>query len=107
MFDTLANVEPNAPKIVVLFSDGMYDLVEAASVNDQVSQLVASSVHIFSVGTSNQNNFANLKFIASNSGTINLIDLDDLSSIFLKINEITKKYCGANVFRFIENYVED
>ena len=97
VFDPINTQQPNAPKITVLFSDGLFE----DDVEQGVAELRGDNVELFALSTSSQANYDNLMRV---SGQANLIEFDE---IFNRINAISVKKCNANVFRFIENYVED
>ena len=97
VFDPIHSQEPNAPKIVALFSDGLFE----DDVQQGVAELRGDLVELFALSTSSKTNYTNLMRVSSQA---NLIEFDE---IFNRINAISINKCNANVFRFVENYVED
>lgn len=98
--------DPVAPRIVIIFTDGLIPPNERMDFKIQVNALKASNVQVFAVGITNQINLENLKLMASNPSESHVLLIDDYQLIFEKINDKIVNLCNKNAFRFIQNYQE-
>ena len=100
LFDQTANEQSNAPKIVILISDGLFN--DLAAIDTYVAALRADNVDLFTIReASHQVNYDNLKKVSTEQ---NLIHFSDL---FKRVNQVSIAKCNANVFRYVQNYIEN
>jgi hypothetical protein len=98
--------DPFAPKIALIFTDGLFTQGGNYDIFDQISTLKAKGVEVFVMNISNQINFENSKLLVSDPIDEHLLHLDEYERIYKIVNEKTVKTCDANAFKFIINYDE-
>ena len=100
------SLDPLAPRIALLFSDGLIGQ-SAYNFEAEARDLKAANVEIISIAVSNQINYTNLKLIASSQTHEHNLDFKYYRKLFEIINTKTLRNCNKNAFRFLKNYEND
>jgi hypothetical protein len=112
-FDATDNVQANAPKILVIFTDGLFesgDLAVGGPLDTDVISLRSSNVDIIALSTSAQSNYENLKRVSTMSmeDGVNFVEFFEQKKedLYRRLNAISIKKCDANLFAFVQNYID-
>ena len=95
--------DPTAPKIALIFTDGLFTQGGKYDIANEISTLKAKGVEVFVVNISDQINLENSKLLVSDPIDEHLLHLDEYERIFEIVNEKTVRTCDANAFKFIIN----
>ncbi len=98
--------DPIAPRIALIFTDGLFAQGGTYDIANEISTLKAKGVEVFVVNISNQINFENSKLLVSDPIDEHLLHLDEYERIYKIVNEKTVRICDANAFKYIINYDE-
>jgi len=98
--------DPTAPKIALIFTDGLFTQGGKYDIANEISTLKAKGVEVFVVNISDQINLENSKLLVSDPIDEHLLHLDEYERIYKIVNEKTVRTCDANAFKFIINYGE-
>lgn len=94
----LNEMRGGAPRVLLIFSDGLNDESDSIKAEQEVATWKQMNVRIFTIAISNQINQQNLVKIASDLNSF--LFLDDYQQVFDRINRLTVETCNANAFTF-------
>jgi len=110
-FDPTDNVQSNAPKILLIFTDGLFersDLIVGGALDAEINNLRGAGVDIIALSTSAQSNYENLKRVATMTmeDGVNFVEAFEQKKedFYQRLNAISIEKCHANVFSFVQNY---
>jgi hypothetical protein len=112
-FDPTNSVQTNAPKILVIFTDGLYengDLALGGALDMEINNLRNSNVNIIALSTSAQSNYENLERVSTMTIEVgvNFVEFFEQKKedFYQRLNAISIGKCQANVFGFVQNYID-
>ena len=112
-FDATDNMQANAPKILVIFTDGLYekgDLAVGGALDTEINNLRSSNVDIIALSTSAQSNYENLERVSTMpiEDGVNFVEAFEQKKedFYQRLNAISINKCQANVFSFVQNYID-
>jgi hypothetical protein len=99
--------DPNAPRILIIFSDGLIQPGGTYDFESEVNTLKSNNVEVYVIGISNQIDYNKLKKMASDPVDQHILDIEDYKKMYDLINQKTVNACDQNAFRFLANYEND
>ena len=98
--------DPFAPKVALIFTDGLFVPGGLYDIFNEIAGLKARGVEVYVIHISNQINYANGELLASIPTHTHIIDLHEYALLFDLINAETVQACDENAFAFVINYEE-